>query len=72
MCCFTRCLPLFEEDEERGGLVVLLDRGVSQSHVITFAARGFVTHWLQAQGPRLASDRALPNPTLSGSQTEVL
>lgn len=31
-----------------------------------------MTHWLQAQDPRLASDRVLPNPTLSGSQTEVL
>lgn len=51
---------------------MLSERGVSQSHVITFAVIEFMTHRLQAQDPRLASDRVPPNPTLSGSQTEVL
>lgn len=66
MCCLYMC----EEDEQ--DCYAFFKRGVSQLHVTTFAVRGFVTHWLWAQDPCLASDRVLPNPTLSGSQTEVL
>lgn len=36
--------------------------GVSQTHVITFTVRGFMTHWLQPQDPCLASDRVLLIP----------
>lgn len=32
--------------------------GVSQLHVIMFAVKGFVTHWLQALSPCLASHQS--------------
>lgn len=62
--CFKSCLSaLSTEGYEEARLVVPLE-WVSPERTWSppFAVKGFVTHWLQAQDSRLASDRALLIP----------
>ena len=66
MCCSKFCLSSLSNRGDRERRLVMSSfefEWVSPgAHVISFAVRGFVTHWLQAPGSSSGSDRVLIIP----------